>query len=320
MFTCKTADLPKIVETLKETYEVYEVNERGAKPYFFPQVEDLMKFKTEGKNIELFDIRAEIGDFVLCGVHACDMQALKVLDNVFLADPVDTYYENRRNHGIIITRACNAPKNTCFCGTFGIDASNPGGDIASFEAGEDLFFEVNTEKGQAVADKLVEAGIFTETEDTAKLDAQKEEIQKKLAALPLADVKADRFGAGKTQEFFNRPEWAQLSESCLGCGTCTFVCPTCQCYDIKDFDTGNGVIRFRSWDSCMYSLFTQMSAGQPRLSQLERFRQRFMHKLVYYPENNDGLFSCVGCGRCLEKCPIQMNIVKVMKKLGEDEK
>ena len=62
--------------------------------------------------------------------------------------------------------------------------------------------------------------------------------------------------------------------------------------------------------------FTKMSAGQPRLTQLERFRQRFMHKLVYYPTNNDGLFSCVGCGRCLAKCPIQMNIVKVIKKLG----
>ena len=66
----------------------------------------------------------------------------------------------------------------------------------------------------------------------------------------------------------------------------------------------------------MYSDFTQMSAGQPRLTQMDRFRQRFMHKLVYYPERNDGIFGCVGCGRCLAKCPISMNIVKVMKTLG----
>ena len=96
----------------------------------------------------------------------------------------------------------------------------------------------------------------------------------------------------------------------------TFVCPTCQCYDIRDFDCGRRVLRYRCWDSCMYADFTKMSAGQPRLTQLERFRQRFMHKLVYFPTNNDGMFSCVGCGRCLAKCPIQMNIVKVMKKLG----
>ena len=137
-----------------------------------------------------------------------------------------------------------------------------------------------------------------------------------MSKLPLASLTADKFGAGKTQEFFDAPEWKTLSESCLGCGTCTFVCPTCQCYDIKDFNTGKGVVRFRCWDSCMYSNFTKMSAGQPRLTQVERFRQRFMHKLVYYPENNDGMFGCVGCGRCLAKCPISMNIVKVMKTVG----
>ena len=115
---------------------------------------------------------------------------------------------------------------------------------------------------------------------------------------------------------FIQAAWDALSATCLGCGTCTFVCPTCQCYDIKDFNTGSGVIRFRCWDSCMYSDFTKMAHGNNRLTQKERFRQRFMHKLVYFPENNDGVFSCVGCGRCLAKCPISMNIVKVMKKIG----
>ena len=144
-------------------------------------------------------------------------------------------------------------------------------------------------------------------------------VSARIKKLPLAGLKPDAFGAGKTDEFFNAPEWKELSSHCLGCGTCTFVCPTCQCYDIRDFDTGHGVKRFRCWDSCMYSEFTKMSAGQPRLTQTERFRQRFMHKLVYYPTNNNGLFSCVGCGRCLAKCPINMNIVKIMKALAKPQ-
>ena len=286
---------------------------RSAKDFFFPQTENLMDFKVEGKNIEVIDTRSECEDFVLFGVRACDVKSFEVLDRVFLADPIDTYYQNRREHGVIFSLACTRPQETCFCKTFGIDASAPEGDVVCWKTDDTLYLEAKTEKGHAVLEALSDV---TEESDAAAVTAQQEETKKRLEKLPLSSLSAEKFGSGKTAEFFNAPEWSALSESCLGCGTCTFVCPTCQCYDIKDFNTGHGVTRFRCWDSCMYSDFTKMSAGQPRLTQLERFRQRFMHKLVYYPTNNDGLFSCVGCGRCLSKCPIQMNIVKVMKTLG----
>ena len=290
--------------------------DRSAKDFFFPQTETLMAFKTQGKNIEVIDNRAESEDFVVFGVRACDVKSLEVLDKVFLAEPVDSYYQNRREHGIIVSMACSRPSETCFCQTFGIDASSPQGDIACYKTNDAFYLEGLTEKGKALLEKL--SGV-TEECCSCEVDGEKAKIKEILDKLPLKDLKADAFGKDKTDEFFNRPEWKTLSESCLGCGTCTFVCPTCQCYDIKDFKTKTGVERFRCWDSCMYSDFTKMSAGQPRLSQLERFRQRFMHKLVYFPTNNDGMFSCVGCGRCVAKCPISMNIVKVMKTLGGKE-
>ena len=134
--------------------------------------------------------------------------------------------------------------------------------------------------------------------------------------LPLAGLDLTRFKEDELMNIFNDEAWASMSEHCLGCGTCTFVCPTCQCYDIRDYDTGHGIQRYRCWDSCMYRDFTMMAHGNNRKSQLERFRQRFMHKLVYYPNNNEGIFSCVGCGRCVSKCPIHTNIAKVIKTLG----
>ena len=286
---------------------------RSAKDFFFPQTENLMDFKVESKNIEVIDTRSECEDFVLFGVRACDVKSFEVLDRVFLAEPVDSYYKNRREHGIILSLACTRPQETCFCGTFGIDAAEPEGDVVCYKTADALYLDAKSEKGNALLESLT---CLTEDADTAPVEAQKAQTRTHLAKLPLAGLKTDGFGAGTTSKFFDAPEWKELSATCLGCGTCTFVCPTCQCYDIKDFNTGHGVKRFRCWDSCMYSDFTKMSAGQPRLTQLERFRQRFMHKLVYYPTNNDGMFSCVGCGRCLAKCPIQMNIVKVMKKLG----
>ena len=288
---------------------------RSPKDFFFPQTENLMEFKVEGKNIEIIDIREENENFVIFGVRACDCKSFEILDNVFLKDPIDTFYANRREHGIIITIACSRPSETCFCKTFGINPAEPQCAISTWKTEDEMYFEANTQK----VEKLLSALSCLEQADASEVEEQKKKIEKILNKLPLKDLTTDKFGGNKTNEFFSAPEWKELSQSCLGCGTCTFVCPTCQCYDIKDFNTGNGVIRLRCWDSCMYSDFTKMAHGNNRLTQLERFRQRFMHKLVYYPENNNGLFSCVGCGRCLAKCPISMNIVKVMKKLGGKE-
>ncbi len=290
---------------------------KSPKDLFFPQTEDLMKFKTEGKSIEIIDTRSESEDFVVFGVRACDVKSFDVLDRVFLTAPVDSYYATKRAHGTIVSLACTRPSETCFCTTFGIDAASPAGDVSAWKTESEIYFSANTEKGSALLARL--GDLLTECSEEAVED-QKAKIASVMKKLPLKDLTTDGFGGGKTEELFNAPEWASLSEACLGCGTCTFVCPTCQCYDIKDFNTGNGVIRYRCWDSCMYSEFTKMAHGNNRLTQKERFRQRFMHKLVYFPENNEGMFSCVGCGRCLVKCPISMNIVKVMKKIGGEKK
>lgn len=289
---------------------------RSAKDFFFPQTENLFDIKMQGKKIEIIDTRKENEDFVIFGVRACDARSFTILDKVFLSEPVDTYYQNRREHGTIITLACNRPEETCFCSAFGIDASNPGGDISAWKVGEQMYFSANTDRGESLLNSV---SSVLEEGDEKPVEQEKESIKNIISNLPLGSLDFDSIKEQELLELFNSPKWAELSESCLGCGTCTFVCPTCQCYDIREFDTGSEVKRFRCWDSCMYSDFTKMAHGNPRVSQLERFRQRFMHKLVYFPENNGGEFGCVGCGRCLSKCPISMNIVKVAKSLGVKE-
>ncbi len=287
---------------------------RSAKDFFFPQVERMSNFKVEGKKIEIEDIREECEDFVIFGVRACDAASFDILDSVYLSEPVDSYYQNRREHGIIMTMACNKPSETCFCSVFGIDAARPAGDITCWRDGDAVLLQANTEKGEEL---LATLSILEDAADDAA-DAAIAAIEAVLEKLPLKNLSTDSFGGDKLMQLFDSKKWADLSEACLGCGTCTFVCPTCQCYDIRDYDTGHGIQRFRCWDSCMYADFTKTAGGQPRPTQLERFRQRFMHKLVYYPSNNEGTFGCVGCGRCMKSCPISMNIVKVMKTLEED--
>ena len=333
----RAADIEKIVKSIpcpvyapveKEKVVVYDRYEDGEtlrfdtcntdkspKDVLFPQWEDLMHFRMEGKTIELTEQQRCAEDYVIFGIRACDIRAFKVLDKVFLADPVDTYYAARREHGILVAIACSDPEDSCFCTTFGIDPAQPEADVVLWKKGDEYLAKAYTEKGE----KLMSAWA-TEEADEAAADEVKAQIKANMESKPFAHLNLTGIDGDHLNELFNSPKWERLSMPCLGCGTCTFVCPTCQCYDIRDYDTGHGVQRYRCWDSCMYSDFTLMAATTPRPTQMQRYRQRFMHKLCYFPANNDGMYSCVGCGRCVKKCPMNLNIVKVIKALGEETK
>ena len=283
---------------------------KSAKDAFFPQSEGLYSVKKEGKKMSVEPQALKEQNFVVFGMKACDVKGVEVLDRVFLVDPVDTFYKARREHGTIVALACHEPEETCFCKVFGIDAADPMADVATWMIGEELYWKALTEKGNALTELVKD--LLTDAEE-APVEAEKEAIHAIVEKLPYMNLSLEGWNGDALSEKFNSPVWEELYKPCLACGTCTFVCPTCQCYDIKDYTAGDTVSRYRCWDSCMYSDFTMMAHGNNRTSQMQRFRQRFMHKLVYYPANNDGMYSCVGCGRCVEKCPASLNIVKVIK-------
>ena len=293
---------------------------KSPKDVFFPQSETLYTCYREGKKLSVEPETLKEQDFVVFGMKACDIKGVEVLDRVFLSDPIDTFYAARRDHGTIVALACHEPEETCFCKVFGVDAAHPAADVAAWMVEDTLYWKPETEKGQKLTKKL--ADLLEKAEDAGSETAvaeEEEKIRSIMEELPYSHLSLEGWNGDVLMEKFESPLWEELYKPCLACGTCTFVCPTCQCYDIKDYDTGHGVQRYRCWDSCMYSDFTMMAHGNNRTSQKERFRQRFMHKLVYFPANNDGMYSCVGCGRCVEKCPASLNIVKVVKAFQEKE-
>ena len=337
MYKIAKDKLPELLEFIAKTSDVYAPVRQGEqvnfakysasetldidtlktvkspKDFFLPQVEELYSGSNHQGKISIEAASLEHAPFVVFGVRGCDVKAMDILDKVYLSDPVDHFYKSRREKGCVISLACADPQLTCFCKVFGIDAAAPGADITTWAEGDFLYWQANTEKGFALTEAVV-----SQFDPAAKsvVEEVQADIRKKVDALPYSQgLPLERFKGENLLELFEDSRWDELYKACLACGTCTFICPTCQCYDIQDFDTGKGVDRFRCWDSCMYSDFTLMAHGNPRTSQKERFRQRFMHKLVYSMAN-DGYHSCVGCGRCVNKCPAQLNIVKVIKNLG----
>ena len=283
---------------------------RSAKDVFFPQSENLYSCcRTDGKLSVTPETLCQ-KPFVVFGIKGCDVRGIAVLDKVFLSEPVDSFYAARRANGTIVSLACTRPETSCFCKVFGIDCAKPEGDIVTWLVGEDLYWQAQTEKGEKLTELVSD---LLEEGEEAVVESEQASIRSIVEKLPYSSLPLEKWGKDAAKNNFDSPLWEQLYKPCLACGTCTFVCPTCQCYDIKDYDTGSGVQRFRCWDSCMYSDFTMMAHGNNRTTQMQRYRQRFMHKLAYFPANNDGMFSCVGCGRCVDKCPTNLNILKVIK-------
>jgi ferredoxin len=270
------------------------------KQFFFNTVEDLYTVETT----QITPAPVQETPFILFSVRACDEAAIRMLDLVFLSDPVDAYYQARRNGACIITMNCNTPGLNCFCSVLNLDCTAPKGDVRTWFADDFLYWLPLSVKGKALTGKV--ADILSPCEQLAN-KAKNPKTKKK----PITDTIA--------LSLFNSPIWDTAHFACIACGTCTFVCPTCYCYDIAYDNThdsihGDTTRCRRQWDTCLNPTFTQMAHGNPRPTKKERFRQRFMHKWVYFYQKF-GTYGCVGCGRCIQSCPANIYMLDIAQHL-----
>ena len=280
------------------------------KELMFPQTETLFKYRLGQNDIEPTVPEAQR---VVFGIRPCDAQAYSIVDNVFGWDLPDPYYQNRRRNTTLVGIACADPCANCFCPSVGGGpASEKGLDALMFDLGDAYYVKTLTDKGEVFA-KAAGLEAAGDSEAGAAQKQGEEALGKIGRSIDTAGIPE------KLPTLYDHPFWEQFSDRCLGCGICTFLCPTCHCFDIQDEAEAFDARRARMWDTCMFSEYSLHTSGHnPRPTRKERTRNRISHKYSYFPEKFD-VIACVGCGRCINHCPVNLDILDILEKSRQAE-
>jgi len=329
--------LPDLVDGLSSSYEVVGPTRKGEayvfsvigdpgelaleydttilppKKYFVPPAEELMQFRSADGLVTSDE--ADAPPRVLFGLHPCDINALMLMDNVFMGEFEDPYYKARRESTLLVGVSCT-PDARCFCNAWGTDEVHWGFDIFLTDLGDRYFVSVRSVEGAELLDRCVETRHIT-AQDTQDFQAKTREFKESFSAkletsqIPLLlDAK------------FDDPVWDELGERCLSCGACSMVCPTCYCFDVKDKLAPDGThgSRVRMWDSCQFSEFAEVAHGHNfRESRSSRVKYRYYHKQWGYLSKFERVL-CVGCGRCERACKADINprvVIDALQQGGE---
>lgn len=287
----------------------------------FPQLESLFKFR-DGKIIET--VKPAVSR-LLFGLRACDVKGILFMDDFFRRNFEDIYYLNRSMNKLLVIVGCKRPLETCFCtstktGPFLPLPDEPDRakfaefDLQLVDVGEQYIVEIGSKKGKEFIsnyrrffDEASEGDL--ECSKIAKRDTEK-----------AVSLRVDFKNAIK--KFCNdkvpRQIYEKIAERCIYCGGCLYVCPTCSCFNVFDDRKGNSGSRYRNWDACVFEGYTREASGNnPRFEKWIRTSRRYEHKLKY-DYLITGMSGCVGCGRCLLSCPVNIGISRVIEEVSKD--
>jgi sulfhydrogenase subunit beta (sulfur reductase) len=258
------------------------------KKFFLPRTEDLLDFQEKRK----FGFFRKQKKRVIFGLKKCDANALLVMDEFFLEGYIDQRYKERRDNTILIIVPCKNPEKNCFCESMDLKDHY---DLRFNDIGDSYFIEIGSNKGKSLVHRFKDQQLKINEAVKCKRKLNKKDLR----------------------PFFENKIWQKESEKCLSCCMCTTHCPTCTCFDIKDYVEINlkDGKRYRIEDTCQLKSFTRVAGNhifrEPRYA---RLRHRIMHKLQYFREKYK-VDMCVGCGRCISICPTNIDMVDMVNKL-----
>lgn len=292
------------------------VVDEGIKRWFYPASEEMLRYTGAGAKVRVYEKPQDDRGLVLFGARLCDTAALALADEFWACDEGDPYYARRRERSLVIAVNCDAAVPECFCESITGALTNPrGADILLTPQGDKYLVEGLSDTGKAAVE--ASAGLLQES------DVDADAVRAELAAQVAGQQKRQLPAAGITeaiQRVFKDPAfWQKHTAACIGCGVCTFLCPTCTCFDVMDDAVAGTGYRYRCWDTCQFRQFCEEASGHDRRAQQwERQRQRISHKL-WYSVDRFNKITCVGCGRCVKLCPVNIDITKLAGEAQEVE-
>jgi ferredoxin len=284
------------------------IPKNSIKEFLFPKSEKILAYQYRGRDVSVEDVEPADTKTVIFCARPCDAASIPVVEPLWNWDFKDKFFNNRRAATLLVTYACRtAPDEACFCVSLGLSpSSDQGSDVILYPLDESTL----AVRFVSAAGKEMEAAFAP----FRKGEVQEEAVEafRKTGEQSLAHRKR----LDKVQDWLEThledPLWAEKAFRCIGCGTCTFLCPTCHCFDIQDESCFDAGFRLKNWDACQFSLFTLHTSGHnPRDTQPKRYRQRILHKYGIYPEKF-GKVLCTGCGRCVAYCPVNLSLYDVV--------
>jgi len=296
------------------------VSYKALKEYYFPQTELMFTFE----NDDVVDNK-DIPGYAIFGARPCDLEALRVMNAVYSTGKyADPFFHRRLEANFLIGIGCKNLKRECFCQEMGVDKKfSDFCDVMLTDNGDTYSVEYLSEKGRLELDGYLGVNGKLKMENGKLGDEDEEDGNLRASAGKSGTITDNRPESSLALDvdkddsvYFDIIDWAKVTEACKGCGICTYICPTCYCFDFKDVSKKGIAERYKCWDSCMYPKFTLHASGHnPRENRFERYRQRVLHKYKYVPNNFDGFVACTGCGRCARSCPVGVNIKDIVCKL-----
>jgi sulfhydrogenase subunit beta (sulfur reductase) len=252
---------------------------------------------------------------VIFGLHPCEIHGILILDRLFTERLPDPFYVQRRRLTALITLSC-VPDDKCFAKSTGTHFIETGFDLGFSDLGKHSD-EYLVWVGSSLGDDLIRYRLDLFDEDIRQSDLDDYIAWRKWRDSQYK-LELDMAGMPDIMELSHEsPIWKELGDKCLSCGACSMVCPTCTCYNVADRMNPAvfAGVRERYWDSCMFKEFAVVAGGHNfRENRGDRVRLWYTHKLKAFI-TEFGKQACVGCGRCIDTCMVDINVKSVVGKL-----